>query len=300
MVRLRTALPPALLATLVPLGAALGGCGVPDRPPEAGLSVTEALSGDAAGHDRALEPRPFSFPADHAAHPRFRTEWWYVTGNLDAADGRRFGYQLTFFRNALAPPPEPGSGVGNSGSPTTGAGAAERRSAWATRQVWFAHFAVTDAAAGRFVSGERLVRGAAGLAGAELLADGRGLRLHVADWSAETAGDGGSAEGGPAAAGLLPLRLRAAETGGRGRTAVGLTLGPGKPPVLHGDRGLSHKGGAPGNASYYYSFTRLPTSGTLEVDGERLAVTGLSWMDREWSTSALDEDLVGWDWFALQ
>jgi predicted secreted hydrolase len=94
--------------------------------------------------------------------------------------------------------------------------------------------------------------------------------------------------------------MRADGDGGDGIDLELRDPGAGKPPVFHGDRGLSHKGGAPGNASYYYSFTRLPTTGTLEVGGERIAVEGLSWMDREWSTSALSEEQEGWDWFSLQ
>ena len=73
-----------------------------------------------------------------------------------------------------------------------------------------------------------------------------------------------------------------------------------KEPVLNGDAGLSQKSSDPGNASYYYSITRLETTGRIRVDGEGVQVSGLSWLDREWSTSALAADQVGWDWFALQ
>ena len=75
---------------------------------------------------------------------------------------------------------------------------------------------------------------------------------------------------------------------------------PRKPPVLQGERGLSQKGPEPGNASYYYSISRLATRGTVTVAGEKIPVTGEAWLDREWSTSALGPDLAGWDWFALQ
>lgn len=228
------------------------------------LSVPELLGGTPdAGFERALGPRPFSFPADHGPHPGFRTEWWYVTGNLATASGRPFGYQLTFFRSALAPEMP------------------ERSSAWATRQVYMAHFAVSDPRQGDFHSFERFSRGALGLAGAEA----EPLRVWLEDWTLDS--------GSPA---TLPLRLRAAD----GQVLLDLTLGSAKPVVLQGDRGLSQKGEAPGNASYYYSWTRMPTSGTLAVGGVEHAVEGLSWMDREWSTSALDDDQVGWDWFSLQ
>jgi predicted secreted hydrolase len=232
--------------------------------PEASLSVAGALrTADDRGYAKALAPREFRFPEDHGPHPAFRTEWWYFTGNLATADSRRFGFQLTFFRSALAPRMP------------------ARQSAWATRQAWLAHFAVTDVAGGRFHSFERWSRGALGLAGAQA----QPFRVWVKNWQAEAAG-------GP----VFPIHLTAAEDG----AGVDLILRHGKPPVLQGDRGLSRKSAEPGNASYYYSLTRMPASGTVRVAGESFAVTGLAWMDREWSTSSLGKDQVGWDWFSLQ
>ncbi|HEX7183209.1 MAG TPA: lipocalin-like domain-containing protein [Thermoanaerobaculia bacterium] len=234
------------------------------RNPEASLSVAGALrAADDRGYAKALEPREFRFPADHGPHPEFRTEWWYYTGNLATREGRRFGFQLTFFRSALAPEMP------------------ERRSEWATRQAYLAHFTVTDVAGERFRSFERWSRGSVGLAGAQ----GEPFRVWVQYWSAE-------AVRGQAP----PMRLRAAEDG----VAVDLVLRQGKPPVLQGERGLSRKSDEPGNASYYYSLTRMPAAGTILLGDERFAVTGAVWMDREWSTSALGTDQVGWDWFALQ
>ncbi len=279
-------------ALVLVLAALVSGCRDREAAPRARLSVAEALSAGAEGYARAVEPRSFRFPEDHGPHPRFRTEWWYLTGNLAAEDGRRFGIQLTFFRNALTPPPED----------VTQTAPADRPSAWATRQTWFAHFALTDVAAGRFVSAERLVRGAVGLAGAEVRSEHgegtSGLDLWVADWTARTVPAG--AAPGPAAAGLLPLRLRAADGAQEKGIGIDLVLRPDKPPVAHGEGGLSRKGGGPGNASYYYSFTRLPAEGTVVTGGERVAVTGRLWMDREWSTSALTPEQQGWDWFSLQ
>jgi predicted secreted hydrolase len=92
------------------------------------------------------------------------------------------------------------------------------------------------------------------------------------------------------------MRLSAAEP----EAAIDLVLNAGKPVVLQGERGLSRKGPEPGNASFYYSLTRMPAQGTVRIGPHTLAVEGLAWMDREWSTSALGPDLVGWDWFALQ
>jgi len=242
-----------------------------DRPtqPAASLSVAEALRGtDDTGYAKALEPRTFQFPQDHGPHPEFRTEWWYYTGNLESREGRRFGFQLTFFRSALAPP-----------APEEPA----RTSAWATRQVYLSHFTVTDVDGKRFRSFERWGRGALGLAGAE----GDPFRVWVGDWSAT------------AKNGALPVHLHAAQ-GTPEVTALDLVLQQGKPPILQGDQGLSRKSTEPGNASYYYSLPRMPASGTIRLGGESFTVTGDAWMDREWSTSSLGKDQIGWDWFALQ
>jgi len=235
-------------------------CREPDHLPQATLSVAEALSGEnKAGYAQAIEPREFRFPADHGPHPEFRTEWWYYTGNLSTREGRRFGFQLTFFRSAFAP------------------SMPERSSKWATRQAYLAHFTVTDVEGRQFRSFERWSRGALGLAGSQ----GEPFRVWLDDWSAQ---------GDPA------MRLRASEEG----IALDLTLEPGKPPVLQGERGLSQKSAEPGNASYYYSLTHMPASGTIRLGDNRFPVSGLAWMDREWSTSSLGRDQVGWDWFALQ
>jgi predicted secreted hydrolase len=90
--------------------------------------------------------------------------------------------------------------------------------------------------------------------------------------------------------------MRAAQEG----LALDLTLVEHKGPILHGNRGYSPKGPMPGNASYYYSLTRLETSGTVQVGDTSYQVSGLSWMDHEWSTSGLSADQVGWDWFSVQ
>jgi predicted secreted hydrolase len=256
-----------LLALLLILGAGASFLARPDEPrsPRAALSVAGALrAADTSGYARALQPREFHFPADHGPHPEFRTEWWYFTGNLETAAGRRFGFQLTFFRSALAPEMP------------------ERRSAWATRQAWLAHFAVSDVDGERFHAFERWSRGGpVGLAGARV----RPFRVWVEGWEARSP-DGG----------VFPLQLSARE----GEIGIDLTLERGKPPVLQGERGWSRKSAEPGNASYYYSLTRMPAKGTVRLGGESFAVAGLAWMDREWSTSSLGADQVGWDWFALQ
>jgi predicted secreted hydrolase len=228
------------------------------------LSVAGVLAGpDDAGFARALGPRPLEFPPDHGPHPAFRTEWWYYTGNLTTADGLRFGFQLTFFRIGLTAAPVAGD------------------SAWRASQVYMAHLALTDVAGRRFYAFERIERDALGLAGATT----EPFRVWVDDWSA--------AAPGPAAS---PVRLRAAD----GQVAIDLVLRSQKGIVLEGERGLSRKGPEPGNASYYYSLTRLATRGVITVGAQAHQVSGSSWLDREWSTSALGPDEVGWDWFALQ
>jgi len=251
----------ALLASGWFLRRALAPLPAPSPPP---ASVTALLGGEGpGGFARATAPRDFRFPDDHGPHPEFRHEWWYFTGNLRAPGGRRFGYQLTFFRFALSPD------------------AADRGSRWATNQAYMAHFAVTDAQGNRFRFFERTGRGALGIAGATA----RPFRVWLDDWSAEGAD-----------ASTLPIRLRAAEGG----TSVDLVLDSAGPIVLQGDRGLSRKGAAPGNASYYYSMTRLATRGNVLVEDTSLPVEGSSWLDREWGTSSLEKGQSGWDWFALQ
>jgi predicted secreted hydrolase len=249
------------LAMLLALGA--WWLARPRSPSSPALAVVEALGGPTDGFARALTPRPFVFPLDHGPHDAFRTEWWYYTGNLTAAGGRHFGFQLTFFRIAVAP------------------SMVARASAWASREAYMAHFALTDTEGRRFSASSRLSRAALGLAGARA----HPFRVWVEDWSAEGVG-----------AAAVPVRLRATQDD----VAIDLALTSAKPVVLQGDRGLDRKGEEPGNASYYYSLTRMPVAGRVTVGGAALDVSGLAWMDREWSTSSLGADLVGWDWMALQ
>jgi len=218
-----------------------------------------AQTGD-GGWRPALSGYRFEFARDHGSHPDYKIEWWYYTGNLAAADGRRFGYQLTFFRVGVDPRPE-------------------NPSRWAVRDLFMAHLAVSDIDGGQFRFAERLNRAGVGWAGAAV----DGYRVWNEDWEARLGG-GGRHE------------LRAAD----GEIGLELELGPGKPPVSHGSGGVSRKGAQAGNASHYYSLTRMPTRGTLVVGGSRVAVEGLSWMDHEFGTSFLEAGKVGWDWFSIQ
>lgn len=246
---------------------AAAGCGGQGEPASTetgnGNGLAAALGGSAdPGFARATEVRPFDFPRDHGPHPQYRNEWWYVTGNLDDEAGRRHGFQLTLFRIGLAP------------------GRADRPSRWATHQVWMGHLALTDVAGDRFRAAERFARGGdIGLAGARR----EPVEVWLEDWRLERDPGG-------------DWHLRAATDA----FALDLALHPERPPVLQGDRGLSQKSDAPGNASYYYSLTRLATRGEIRVAGESRKVNGNAWLDREWSTSALGENQAGWDWFALQ
>lgn len=244
----------------------------------AALSLARALGGEENGrYARAREGRAFVFPDDHGPHPEYRTEWWYVTGNVATRDGRRFGYQFTFFRGALRPTDQSYLDA----------------SPWRADQAYMAHLALTDIDANRFHAFERFARGAAGLAGARA----QPLRVWLEDWRLE------GLPSLPAASTRAvfdarhpPLRLRAAE----GDVALDLVLLAEKPPAFHGEAGLSRKGPEEGNASRYYSYTRLHTTGRVAIGGESHVVDGTSWLDREWGTTMLSPGVVGWDWFALQ
>ena len=254
--------------SIVFLSMVVAACGIDDEPElSSSIAVADAMSGDTTGYARADAPRAFVFPADYGPHPDFKTEWWYYTGNLTADNGRLFGYQFTLFRTALTPPADRTD---------------DRASDWASDQLYMGHFALSDIDREEFFAVERFSRAAAGLAGAQA----EPFRVWLEDWSA----------GGARRDGALPMRVQAQQDG----IGLDLTLSPAKPFVLQGEDGYDPKGPEPGNASYYYSFTRLATDGTVTVAGDTLDVSGLSWMDREWSTSALGEGQVGWDWFALQ
>jgi predicted secreted hydrolase len=228
-----------------------------------------SISADTSGYARAIGPWDWQFPLDYGPHPDFQTEWWYYTGNVKTGMGRHFGYQFTIFRRAIAPAEAPLDEVG-------------RESEWRTRQVYMAHFAVSDIEGNQYYHQQRFSRGSAGLAGATV-----DPRYHVwlEDWSV-------AAQDSAAA--------RTTITADAGAFAIDLTLEQVKPPALQGDQGLSPKSDDPGNASYYYSLTRLLTSGAIRVGDQTHQVNGATWKDHEFSTSALGQKAQGWDWFGLQ
>jgi len=233
------------------------------------LGLVQTVSADDRAFTEAHEGYRYQFPRDHGSHDRFRTEWWYYTGNLTTKDGRAFGYQLTFFRRGI--PPHQVETL---------------PSKWSITQLYLAHFAVSDLKKGRFHYVEKLSRAALGKAGAE--AD----RLHVwiDRWRAEALE--------PEIAGTTAgaQMLEASE----GDLAVMLTVMPAKPLVIHGAGGISRKGTESGQSSHYYSWTSLATTGRIMIGGESFEVTGTSWMDHEFGSADLSPELIGWDWFSLQ
>ncbi len=216
----------------------------------------------AEGFFQALGPREFQFPEDHGHHPGFQTEWWYYTGNLTSKDGRPFGFQLTFFRVQLKPEPF------LAGSP------------WRSNQVYFAHLTISNLQDGEFLTAEKVGRGKMGIGGVSL--DSQRVRVFLHGWETVIQED------------VHDLKADGDDF------AIDLQLVSQKRPVLHGKKGLSRKGGGPGQASYYYTLSRLKSQGVLTLHDERLKVSGVSWMDHEFSSNVLSKDQAGWDWMGLQ
>ena len=238
---------------------------------ESRLSVPTLVASE--GYTRADGTWKLSFPGDYGAHPDFQTEWWYYTGNLTDTQGRRFGYQLTFFRRALVPPQERSA----------------RLSKWGADQIYLAHFAITNVRSNEHSAYERLSRGAAGLAGAEA----KPFQVWLEDWRVE--------ETAPSTYHLHASQAANQEEAGQSQAInLDLVLHDLTGPILQGNQGYSQKGPDPANASYYFSQPRLASQGTLQLGDQTFEVQGTSWMDHEFSTSALSPGQVGWDWFSIQ
>ena len=210
---------------------------------------------------QALPGYDYQFPRDDFSHDEFRIEWWYYTGNLKDEKDRLFGYQLTFFRVGL-----------------DGADPIDNPSSWKIDHIYFAHMTVSDIHGKKFHFFERINRKGMKNAGAE----SDRLEVWNEDWS-------------------LILKdnthhLQAQENG----IGLNLKLTPVKKRVLHGIEGISKKGSGSGNASHYYSYTRMETTGQVLLKGEVIPVRGTSWMDHEFSSNQLNENLVGWDWFSIK
>jgi predicted secreted hydrolase len=215
----------------------------------------------------------WSFPRDHWAHAGYRTEWWYFTGQLAAPgdSAPRFGYQFTLFRVGVLPTAPPWA------------------SGWRASDVIMGHAAVTDLVSGRHTFSETLVRATPLLGGFGRPGDS------LVAWSVAPPGTDGRWT-----LRWKDYRFAFAMRDARRGIALDLTAEPARPLTLQGPNGYSRKGAAPGNASQYYSFTRLATSGTVTADGRAVRVSGTSWMDQEFGSNQLDPAAAGWDWFSLQ
>jgi predicted secreted hydrolase len=216
---------------------------------------------------------PWSFPRDHWTHRDFQTEWWYFTGNLVSRDEprRRFGYQFTLFRIGLHP------------------GAAGLASDWGTTNLLMGHAAITDKDGGEHRFSEVVYREAPFLAQFNAHPDptiawSLGPLGTDATWELTRKGDGFALSMADSAAG----------------TALELHAAPTRPMLLQGPAGFSRKSDRPGAASMYFSYTRMDTRGTLLSGDRSFEVEGVSWMDREWSSSTLTGEQIGWDWFGLR
>lgn len=223
------------------------------------LLIAILLGAQAAGPYRtALPGYRYEFPRDDFAHPEFQTEWWYTTGNLQSADGHKFGFELTFFRQAVD--------------------REKAGSIWDAKDLYFAHFALSDLSERQFYHQERTNRAGPGIAGASEQAQ----RIWNGNWFLELSGENG--------------KLSAVSED----FSVDLKVRSEKTPVIHGENGVSQKAAGAGRASHYISRTRQKTAGTVVVKGKRFEVSGLSWMDHEFFTHQLDGDQAGWDWLSLQ
>ena len=225
------------------------------------VDTTHAQNSSLPKFQEALPGYSYQFPRDDFSHNEFRVEWWYYTGNLENQTGRQFGYQLTFFRVGL----EGDKPVNNP-------------SKWKIDHIYFSHMTVSDIQNKEFHFFERINRKGIKNAGAETDT----FKIWNSDWS--LTGNGNI------------QKLKALENG----TGLDLSLTPIKKRVFHGKNGISIKGSDEGNASHYFSFTRMKTQGNVFIKGEKFKVTGSSWMDREFSSNPLNPSLVGWDWFSLK
>lgn len=226
-------------------------------------SAPTVISTKESGFTVANGSRPLTFPADFGAHSNFRTEWWYYTGNLQTAEGRHFGFELTIFRVGLVSPTTP----------------LPNDSKWSSRDLYFAHFALSDISSNHFYAFQRYSRRGPGLAGAE--ADP--YHVWLEDWNITQRGTS-----------LYQLQAE------QEQIALDLTLTDEMGVVLQGENGYSRKGKNPSNASFYYSQPRLQADGFVKINGAQYPVSGLAWNDHEFSSGALDENQIGWDWFSLQ
>ncbi|UYG04061.1 iron ABC transporter permease [Halomonas sp. LR3S48] len=257
----------------------LAGCGDATPPGEpAGFAGLGEEAGSFAQADKRIELR---FPEDHAAHPDYRIEWWYLTANLEDERGEPLGLQWTLFRQALTPPdarPEPAP--------------------WAADQLWMAHMAVSRGDTHRVA--ERFARSHSSDEDGQAGAVAEPFRAWIDHWQLASHGETPDETPGSVNAGntFAELQLTAHQNDKHGGFGYDLTLIAEGPLVLHGDAGFSQKS-ADGQGSMYYSQPFWRIEGEVTLDGEMRAVHGRGWLDREWSSQLLDERQQGWDWFSL-
>src|SRR5271167_2435254 len=213
----------------------------------------------AAQYRTAVPGYRFEFPRDYFDHPDFQTEWWYYTGNLKSSSGHRYGFELTFFRQALSRDPA-------------------QAETWDVKDLYLTHLALSDLDGQHFYHTERINRAGPGIAGVSASSG----RVWNGNWQIQWQGS--------------EQKLDAIER----QFQLSLTLHPQKPPVIHGENGVSQKAEGPGKASHYISFTRLNTSGEMEVNKQVYPVAGLTWMDHEFFTHSLESNQVGWDWLGIE
>lgn len=209
---------------------------------------------------QALPGYVFSFPRDHVSHDEFKTEWWYYTGHLESKDQKHYGYELTFFRTGVDELP------------------VKQRSPWDVKDIFLAHFAITDENNKTFHYFEKLNRSGLNSAGARL----DHYYVFNENWSVEQLGN------------QYVLKADTSDFG------LHLLLTSVKPPVVHGKDGVSQKASCKGCASHYYSMTRLKSEGYVYLKGQAIPVSGTSWMDHEFGSNQLTSEQVGWDWYSVQ
>jgi predicted secreted hydrolase len=227
----------------------------------------------APAYAAVLADRPLTFPADFGSHPRFRTEWWYVTGWLTTEHGESLGFQITFFRT------KPDIDGNNP-------------SAFAPHQILIAHCAISDPKRGRLWQDQRIRR--AGLGLAEAATGDTDVRID--GWTLErntSAADAATRAAAPATRSTYTAKIAAEDF------SFDLTLAETQAVLLNGDSGVSRKGPAPEAASYYYSLPHMQVSGRIARQDHADKVTGEAWFDHEWSSEFLDAAAVGWDWIGI-
>ncbi len=229
------------------------------------MAIAAIAISPSTGNELALPGYRYRFPEDHFSHPNYQTEWWYYTGNLNSRDGQEFGFELTFFRF----------------HPDARGNDAERNPVWFPSQIYIAHFALIDINRGHFYEQERVNRSGPGLAAS----DAHQREIWNGNWSARWLS-------------YEPIRQQIEAVTANAHLL--LTLNSRKPLVIHGQNGVSQKGPKPGEASHYYSLTRLDASGKLSLDGRDFQVEGQAWMDREFFSSVHDDQIAGWDWMCIQ